>query len=127
MILAFTLSMPNVGSWNGRWTGEGNLYCKVINFGRGKEATVKAEAILKEGYYHYNFGDGWSAGVSIKQVTSEEGRKLTRRSQGFCGYDWMIDSIRNYNEILNSLQVKKRKEEEANGNNGQTTNSEISN
>jgi hypothetical protein len=26
MTLLFTLSMPNRGSWNGRWSGENNFY-----------------------------------------------------------------------------------------------------
>ena len=31
MILSFTLSMPNIGSWNGKWTGSKNLYARAIN------------------------------------------------------------------------------------------------
>lgn len=26
MLIQFTLSMPNVGSWNGKWSGRENLY-----------------------------------------------------------------------------------------------------
>ena len=94
MILAFTLSMPNIGSWNGKWTGINNLYARVINFGRGKEAEERAKQILGKGYYHYNFGDGWSAGITVKQVDAKEANKIRRASQGFYGYDWMIRSIR---------------------------------
>jgi len=99
MILSFTLSMPNVGSWNGKWTGVNNLYARVFNFGRGKKANEKAQGILDKGYYHYNFGDGWSAGVTVKQVDAKEAGKIRRGSQGFCGYDWMITSIRNNGKI----------------------------
>ena len=34
--LAFVLTMPNIGSWNGKWSGEGNFYAItrfVFNFG----------------------------------------------------------------------------------------------
>ena len=46
MILSFTLSMPNIGSWNGKWSGSNKLYTRVINFGRGKKAEEKVKEIL---------------------------------------------------------------------------------
>lgn len=99
MILSFTLSMPNVASWNGQWSGPSNLYARVVNFGRGKKSNQKAQSILDSRYFHYNFGDGWSAGVSVKQVNSNEAKSIRKISHGFCGYDWMIDSIREHGEI----------------------------
>ncbi len=95
MILAFTLSMPGVNSWNGKWSGEGRLYAKVINFGRTKKAIAKASEILDIGYFRYNFGDGWSAGVKVTEVDAKEAAKIRRNSKGFYGYDWMIESIKN--------------------------------
>ena len=95
MILCFKLSMPNVASWNGKWSGEGRLYAKVINFGRTKTATAKAKAILDKRYFSYNFGDGWSAGITVKEVDTKEASKIRRKSKGFYGYDWMIESIKN--------------------------------
>jgi len=99
MILCFELSMPNVGSWNNGWSGEKNYYAKVINFGRTKKAKEKAASILKEGYYRYNFGDGWTAGISVKEIDAKEAAKIRRKSS-FCGYDWMVQSIKDYNKIL---------------------------
>ena len=99
MILSFTLSMPNVGSWNGKWTGVNDLYAKIVNFGRSKKAEQKAQEILDKGYYHYNFGDGWSAGVTVKNVSAKEAAKIRRASKGFCGYDWMVTSIRDKGKI----------------------------
>lgn len=99
MILSFVLSMPNVGSWNGHWTGEQDFYAKVVNFGRSKKADEKAKAILDTGYYHYNFGDGWSAGISVKQIDAKEAAKIRKKSKGFCGYDWMVKSIIDNNKI----------------------------
>lgn len=28
-MVAFILTMPNVGSWNNKWSGEGKVYCRV--------------------------------------------------------------------------------------------------
>ncbi len=93
MILSFTLSMPNVASWDGKWSGQDRLYVKVNNFGRSKERNARAQEILDKGYFHYSFGDGWSAGVTVKEVNSREGARLKKKSDGFCGYDWMVQSI----------------------------------
>ena len=41
MILCFELSMPSVGSWNGKWGGANSYYAKIINFGRTKKAEKK--------------------------------------------------------------------------------------
>lgn len=100
MLLAFELSMPNIGSWNGKWTGVGRHYVRVISM-RAKKA---AQKILEKSRYRYNFGDGWSACVSVREVTPSEAQKLRRKTNGFCGYDWMIDSIRNHGEITCSKQ-----------------------
>jgi len=91
MILSFTLSMPNVGSWNGKWTGESNLYARTRSFARSNVA--KGQEILSKGHFRYNFGDGWSAAVAVKEVSSSDAAKIRKHSRGFCGYDWMIDSI----------------------------------
>jgi len=93
MILSFTLSMPNNNSWNGKWTGEGNPYIIVHNFGHTKKGETKAKEILDNGSYYYNFGDGWGASVVVKQVDFKEAKRLNRISKGFCGYDWMVDEI----------------------------------
>lgn len=98
MLLKFELSMPNVASWNKKWTGEDNLYAKVINF-RGKEKENLGKELLKIGYFYYNFGDGWGAGISIEKIDSKEAAKIRRKSNGFCGYDWMIESIIENKEI----------------------------
>ena len=107
MIFCFTLSMPGVASWNGKWSGENKLYAKVINFG----TRVRAREILDIGYFHYNFGDGWSAGIKVKEVDAGEAAKIRRKSSGFCGYDWMIDSIRNNLYIVTPRQKKEKQGE----------------
>lgn len=92
MLIAFELSMPNVGSWNGRWSGEGNCYVIVKWFRKMPET-------FKLGYYHYDFGDGWSAGVTVRECSSTAAAKLRKQSKGFCGYDWMVDEIVTYGRI----------------------------
>lgn len=104
MILSFELTMPNVGSWNGKWSGEGRLYAIIKTFTNSKKQTDKAEAILKEKYYHYNFGDGWSVGIHVRKVDLPEARKLRRKTQGFCGYDWMVNSVIDCGEISTAKQ-----------------------
>lgn len=84
--------MPNVKSWNGRWSGDGKLFARVKSFG-GKKATETAVNILKKGYFRYDFGDGWSAGVGVKKIDKTEAARIRRKSVGFSGYDWMIESI----------------------------------
>ena len=106
MILCFTLSMPGRNSWDGKWSGSGNLYAKVINFGKSQKATKKAESILKQGPFYHHFGDGWSACISVKEVTAKEANTIRRKSKGFYGYDWMIESIRYDNEIIAPSQRK---------------------
>ena len=96
MLMAFELSMPNIGSWNGKWTGEGKCYAKVLNFtqkyGTSKAAQEKAKSILGK-RFSYDFGDGWRAEVKVSKVDSKAAAKLRKNSAGFMGYDWMIDSI----------------------------------
>lgn len=99
MLLCFELSMPGVGSWDGKWTGQNNLYARVKNFGRTKKSNNKAEEILAGGYYSYSFGDGWGAGISVRQIDAKEAAKIRRKSSGFCGYEWMIESIMEHGEI----------------------------
>lgn len=91
MLVKFTLSMPGVNSWNNRWSGEEYLYARVRKF--NKSDCKNLETILEEGYFSYDFGDGWRAGISIEKIDSKEAARVRKNSRGFYGYDWMIDSI----------------------------------
>lgn len=101
MILCFKLSMPNIGSWNGKCSREENLYVKIRNLkGSVKSKSgINAQEILTKGYFRYDFGDGWAVGITVTKVDSKEAAKLRRKTQGFLNYDWMIDSIIEYLEI----------------------------
>ena len=100
MLLCFTLSMPSNNAWNGKWTGEKNLYSRIVNIGNTKKRLEKGKRILEEGYFSYNFGDGWVARIDVKEVKAIEAAKIRKISCGFCGYDWMIESILDNLDIL---------------------------
>jgi len=98
MIIQYTLSMPNKGSWDGKWTGESDLYARcrphsktwVDKFMQGK----------KELNWLYRWTDGWTACVTAKIIEAKEATKVRKYSKGFCGYDWMIDSIEKEGKIV---------------------------
>lgn len=88
-MIIFLISMPNVGSWNGRWAGEGKLYAKSLDI-RNKE---KKEKLLSGSPYSYSWDDGWSAKIDVIEAEGNDAQKIMRKSNGFLGYDWMVDSI----------------------------------
>lgn len=92
MLIAFQLSMPNNNAWNGKWTGEGRCYARVRSY-------TKHQPWMDKSSYYYNFGDGWGASVAVKKVDAATARKLRKDTVGFCGYDWMIDSIVRHGKI----------------------------
>jgi hypothetical protein len=104
MLVSFELSMPGNNSWNGKWSGEGRLYCRIKNVGTTKGARAKWEKLI--GHHHYRWSDGWAAMITVREVTSSAARKLRKDSKGFCGYEWMIDSLARYGKILAGDEVK---------------------
>jgi hypothetical protein len=92
-MIVFELTMPNKGSWNGKWSGEGTCFARLHT-----QKRVPKEYWNKNFYYRWD--DGWTACVSVTQMPAAEARKIARRSKGFCGYDWMIKSIIECGEIL---------------------------
>lgn len=90
------LRMPNVGSWNGKWTGENNNYTVVFSKKKKDEEHI--------GNYYYNFGDGWGASVTIRHAEPRE--KVTNR---FYGYEWMLKEIKENGRILTLDERKKIK------------------
>lgn len=86
--LIFTLSMPNVGSCDGKWSGVGKVYTvkRKVKIGIAKD-------LINKSFYH-NFGDGWGANVKVTLANYRE-----KVSKQFCGYEWMITSIINKGKI----------------------------
>lgn len=95
MTIAFTLSMPNIGSWDGKWSGEERLY--VLTRTVNNDAAAK---LLKHKFHYYSFGDGWGAEVKVEAVDGRKGAQLRKKSKGFCGYDWMVGEILSHGRIL---------------------------
>lgn len=89
--IGFTLSMPNVGSWNGKWSGAGRCYAIVRSY-----PISKADEILSKGGFYYRWDDGWGASIRAEELNSLAARRLRAKSVGFCGYDWMVNSIEKY-------------------------------
>ena len=86
----FRLRMPRKGSWDGKWSGDDENYTLVRILGTKALKLLK----LKEGgigaSWRYDFGDGWAAVVSAQVLAP---RVRPKKGDGFCGYEWMVDSI----------------------------------
>jgi hypothetical protein len=95
-VLVFKLSFPSAGSWNGQFSGEGRLYARTKDI-RNKETINK---LIDGSPYHYRWNDGWSASIEVENVTGKEASTIRRKSSGFMGYDWMIDSILEHGKII---------------------------
>ncbi len=91
-MVVFELSMPGKGSWNGKWSQEEKLFVRTR-----KEREVPKEYWDKSFYHRWD--DGWEACVTLTRMSAAEARKLEKKSNGFCGYDWMIESIIRFGEI----------------------------
>lgn len=104
MNVAFILTMPGVGSRNGKWSGEGKLFAKVVMLGHAKARELDGKS------FHYYWSDGWGARVQCKIVKGAEIRQINKTTQGFCGYEWMIDSIRTHGKIMDDAKIEELKE-----------------
>lgn len=91
-MIVFTLSMPNRNTWNGKWTGDGRVFART-RYDREVPKEVVGKSFL------YSWPDGWTAFVTVEKMNYREANKLMKKSEGFCGYDWMIESIIRYGEI----------------------------
>jgi len=89
--IEFRLSMPGVNSWNNRWSGEGRNY-SIVRKISDKWANKLFDGKETASWTHH-FGDGWSARITARVVPTGERLK---RSDGFCGYDWMVSNILAY-------------------------------
>jgi len=97
--LAFVISMPNCGSWNGKFSGESNFYCAIRKFKESEFKNEKISEIIDKSFY-YNFGDGWGASVKVELIDNKTATQYRKMSSGFMGYDWMIKSIIKNQKII---------------------------
>lgn len=98
--------MPGCPSWNGKWSGEGRNYVIVRSY-RGDKATKNASSILSQGYFRYNWSDGWAAGITVEEVDSKKAAQLRKKSAGFNEYDWMVNTIEKYGKPLANHEIPK--------------------
>lgn len=87
-MIVFELTMPHRGSWNNKWSGDGDRFIRVKH-----EADVPKEVWDRE--FTYRWDDGWEACVTVTRMPADVARKLKKKSAGFSSYDWMIRSIIN--------------------------------
>ena len=85
--MLFTLSMPGRNTWNGRWSGDERRHTIV------RKLTPKLEAALDGQKFRYSWPDGWMACITVEKIDGVRSRKERRLSNGFCGYEWMVNSI----------------------------------
>jgi hypothetical protein len=104
MILAFELTMPRRNSWNGRWSGEERRYIITKTFRTGKEQAKALDIVINSPYF-YSWSDGWGARIDVAVVDSAKAAKL-RKSAGFCGYNWMVDTIIQYGRPLATHEIQ---------------------
>ena len=100
--------MPNVRSWNGKWTGADKKYYVVQNISTTwlkKQEHFKD--LLKDGRdnWHHSWSDGWGANVTAEIIGSPEAKRRRKISSGFCGYDWMIDNIKYYGSTESKKEI----------------------
>lgn len=93
-MIVFELTMPRNSSWNGKWSGDGDVHIIAK-----PDKYVPNDRIGNS--YYYDFGDGWCACIDVIKMNanSSEYRQMKRNNRGFCGYNWMVDSIISNNEI----------------------------
>ena len=92
----FKLSMPGRSSWDGGWSGADKNYAVVRELSDadlsrlfdGKSAGV--DLATCERVWTHRWSDGWTALVSARVVPA---RAKLKKSDGFNGYEWMIDNI----------------------------------
>ena len=90
--------MPNRGSWNGRWSGESTRHLLLRHLSNTKANIHKAEKLQGGRYYRWN--DGWGANVNVSLIEGKTAAYWRKQSDGFCGYDWMVDSLLQHGKIL---------------------------
>lgn len=103
-MIVFELTMPHVGSWNGKWSGADRLYIRTK-----RECDVPKD--LRDRDFHYRWEDGWEACVSVRKMPAKEAVKLERKSNGFAGYDWMVRSIVKRGYIVSDSDMRQNGEE----------------
>ena len=94
--IEFKLTMPNRGSWDGKWSGEDRNYTLMQELEDDHASQIDGQS------WSYNWPDGWRAEISARVVPAAETLKL---SLSFHGYDWMVASILRYGKIYADHEI----------------------
>lgn len=86
--IKFSLSMPGVSSWNGKWSGKGKNYIKVKTMTDSRAKELFGDKNQRS--WSHRWSDGWCA--CVIGTIMEKGERI-KKSDGFCGYDWMVENI----------------------------------
>jgi hypothetical protein len=97
----FILTMPSNNAWNGKWTGEGRLFCIVKRYQKNSPILKNVD---KSNCHYYDFGDGWGAFVKIERIDADKAKLYRKKSKGFYGYDWMVNEIEEHGRILSRTE-----------------------
>lgn len=108
--LLFEYGHTNIGSWDRKWPGEGRVYAKSKKIYKEQEEFLASKGIsMKIGEqttFIHNFEDGWTAKVTVTVGRASDFADILKRSEGFLGYDWMIDNILEHGRILTQKELK---------------------
>lgn len=92
VFVSFELKMTNIGSWNGKWTGEGKRYIIVKSLSKDIVAKIFGDKNFET--YHHSWGDGWGCNIIVMKIDSDIKNSFSKEfKNGFCGYEWMVDNI----------------------------------
>lgn len=58
--------------------------------------------------WQYSWGDDWRANIEAKAVSDVECSEMLSVNVGFCGYEWMLNSIIKYDKILTASEMKEK-------------------
>jgi hypothetical protein len=91
----FRLMMPGRGSWDGGWSGADRNYAVVRELSDEQLARLfdlspDFDLAKCRNSWSHRWSDGWVAEVSARVVAAGE---ALPKSDGFHGYDWMIDNL----------------------------------
>ena len=85
----FRLNMTSIPTWNESWSGEKkNLtIVRTLTSEKLKSLGITEDSLSS---WTYSWSDGWRARVDATILPKG---KRAAKSDGFCGYDWMVQSI----------------------------------
>lgn len=98
--LLFSLYMPNPPTYNSKWLLEEEDHTVARSFTDSEFAKLPDNIL---GVHFFYWDDGWIAQIFVRQVDLREKRNRLKKSSGFCGYEWMVESLIERGKIIEGL------------------------